>query len=63
MENKATETVEVAKMAEAAKASAQTLELRRSSPQALARLRPHAASRASGMKISTGWQTAVLPKI
>ena len=43
--------------------SAQTLGLGRSSPQALARLWPHAAPCASGVKMSTGWQTAVLPKI
>ena len=41
----------------------QTLGLGCSSPQALARLWPHAAHRARGMKMSTGWQTAVLPKI
>ena len=34
-----------------------------SSPQALARLWLHVAPRASGMKMSTGWQIAVLPKI
>ena len=34
-----------------------------SSPQALVRLWPHAAPRASGTKMSTRWQTAVLPKI
>ena len=43
--------------------AAQTLGLGCSSPQALARLWPHAAPYASGMEMSTGWQTAVLPKI
>ena len=43
--------------------NAQTLSLGRSSPQALARLWPHAAPRASGIKMGTGWQTAVLPKL
>ena len=43
--------------------SAPTLGLGCSSLQALARLWPHAAPRASGMKMSTGWQTALLPKI
>ena len=42
---------------------AQTLGLGCSSPQALARLWPHAAPRTRGMKTSTWWQTAVLPKI
>ena len=41
--------------------AAQTLGLGRSSPQALARLWPHAAPRASGIKMGTGWQTAVSP--
>ena len=43
--------------------SAQTSELGCSSPQALTRPWPHAAPRASGMKMTTRWQTAVLPKI
>ena len=43
--------------------SAQTLGLGRSSSQTFARFWLHAAPRASGMKMSTGWQTAVLPKI
>ena len=43
--------------------SAPTLGVVCSSPQALARLCPHAALRASGMKMSAGWQTAVLPII
>ena len=34
-----------------------------SPPQALSRLWPHAAHRAKSMKMSTGWQTAMLPKI
>ena len=42
--------------------SAPTLGPGCSSPQALARLWPHAAPRARGMKMSTGWQTAALPK-
>ena len=43
--------------------SAQTLGLGCSAPQALARLWLHAAPRARGMKMSTGWQTTVLRKI
>ena len=43
--------------------NAQTLGLGRLSLQALAWLWPHATPRASGMKRSTGWQTAVLPTI
>ena len=43
--------------------SAPTLGLSCSSPQALGRLWPHPAPRASGMKMSTGWQTVVPLKI
>ena len=42
--------------------SAPTVGMGYSSLQALARLWPHTAPRASGMKMSTGWQTAMLPK-
>ena len=43
--------------------SAPTLGPGCSSSQALTRLWPHATPRARGMKMSTGWQTAALPKI
>ena len=71
MENKAAEAAEWAAIVQveaiiitsgAEVVSAQTLSLGRSSPQALARLWPHAAPRTSGMKMSAGWQTAVLSK-
>ena len=55
-EEAATVEVEAAKIAEEVEVmSAQTLGLGRSSPQALARLWLHAAPRASGMEMSTGW--------
>ena len=63
-EGVATVEAEAVKIASGAEVmSAQTLGLGHSSPQALARLWPHAAPRASGMKMSTGWQTAMLTKI
>ena len=63
-EGVATEEAEAEKIASGAEVmSAQTLGQGRSSPQALARLWPHAAPRASGMKMSIEWQTAVLPRI
>ena len=63
-EGAATVEAAAAKIAEGAKVmSAQSLGLGRSSPQALARLWPHAAPRSSSMKMSTGWQTAVVPNI
>ena len=63
-EGVATVEAEAAKIAEGAEVmSAQTFGLGRSSPQALARIWPHAAARASGMEMSTRWQTTVQPKI
>ena len=63
-EGAATVEADAAKIEEGAEVmSPQISGLGHSSPQALAWLWLHAAPRASGMKMSTGWQTAVLPKI